>query len=29
MVNAVHHVLSFASVAAFVVLMCHVVSLAA
>ncbi len=29
MLNVLHHVLSFASVAAFVVLMCHVVSMAA
>jgi hypothetical protein len=29
MVNALHNVLSFAAVTAFVVLMCHVVSMAA
>jgi hypothetical protein len=29
MVNALHNMLSFAAVTAFVVLMCHVVSLAA
>lgn len=29
MVNALHHVLSFASVAAFVLVMCQVLSMAA